>query len=167
MRRTLPRATLRVVLGAAVLVAGVIAIVAVRSRDSSPSALVRPSGIPAEVSTSLANLMALAPVPRQRAPGFTLTDQHGRRLGLGSFRVHPVVLEFMDPHCTDICPIVSQEFVDAYHDLGQRGPQVGAQRCRLIVGGGNALDGSNAGTTVAVGTPTKRWHRELLGRDAG
>ena len=29
-----------------------------------------------------------------------------------------VVLEFMDPHCVDICPIVSQEFVDAYHDLG-------------------------------------------------
>jgi cytochrome oxidase Cu insertion factor (SCO1/SenC/PrrC family) len=28
------------------------------------------------------------------------------------------VLEFMDPHCTDICPIVSQEFIDAYHDLG-------------------------------------------------
>jgi cytochrome oxidase Cu insertion factor (SCO1/SenC/PrrC family) len=24
----------------------------------------------------------------------------------------------MDPHCTDICPIVSQEFVDAYRDLG-------------------------------------------------
>jgi cytochrome oxidase Cu insertion factor (SCO1/SenC/PrrC family) len=31
-----------------------------------------------------------------------------------------VVLEFMDPHCTDICPIVSQEFVDAYRDLGAR-----------------------------------------------
>ena len=24
----------------------------------------------------------------------------------------------MDPHCTDICPIVSQEFVEAYHNLG-------------------------------------------------
>lgn len=29
-----------------------------------------------------------------------------------------VILEFMDTHCVDICPIVSQEFVDAYHDLG-------------------------------------------------
>jgi cytochrome oxidase Cu insertion factor (SCO1/SenC/PrrC family) len=29
-----------------------------------------------------------------------------------------VVLEFMDPHCTDICPIVAQEFIEAYHDLG-------------------------------------------------
>jgi cytochrome oxidase Cu insertion factor (SCO1/SenC/PrrC family) len=25
----------------------------------------------------------------------------------------------MDPHCTDICPLVSREFIDAYHDLGQ------------------------------------------------
>jgi cytochrome oxidase Cu insertion factor (SCO1/SenC/PrrC family) len=24
----------------------------------------------------------------------------------------------MDPHCVDICPLVSQEFVDAFHDLG-------------------------------------------------
>ena len=29
-----------------------------------------------------------------------------------------MVLDFMDPHCTDICPIVSQEFTDAYRDLG-------------------------------------------------
>ena len=35
-----------------------------------------------------------------------------------------VVLQFMDPHCTDICPLVSQEFVDAYHDLGARAGQV-------------------------------------------
>jgi cytochrome oxidase Cu insertion factor (SCO1/SenC/PrrC family) len=34
------------------------------------------------------------------------------------------VLEFMDPHCTDICPIVSQEFVDAYHKLGSQAGKV-------------------------------------------
>ena len=33
-------------------------------------------------------------------------------------RGHAVVLEFMDPHCTDVCPLVSAEFIDAYHDLG-------------------------------------------------
>jgi cytochrome oxidase Cu insertion factor (SCO1/SenC/PrrC family) len=26
----------------------------------------------------------------------------------------------MDLHCTDICPIVSQELIDAYHDFGPR-----------------------------------------------
>lgn len=89
------------------------------ARPARPAAqLARPSGIPASVSTSLANLMQLTPVPRAAAPGFTLTDQAGRTLPLSAFRGKVVVLEFMDPHCRDICPIVSQEFVDAYHELG-------------------------------------------------
>jgi cytochrome oxidase Cu insertion factor (SCO1/SenC/PrrC family) len=78
----------------------------------------RVSGIPASVSTSLANLMVLSPVPGIRAPGFTLTDQDGHTLSLAGLRGKVVVLQFMDPHCTDICPIVSAEFVKAFHDLG-------------------------------------------------
>ena len=62
--------------------------------------------------------MQLSALPRRPAPGFTLTDQDGRTVSLSSFRGKVVVLEFMDPHCTDICPIVSQEFVNAYHELG-------------------------------------------------
>ncbi len=79
----------------------------------------RPSGIPAGITDSQANLMELSPVPERPAPGFTLTDQDGRVLSLSAFRGKVVVLEFMDPHCTDICPIVSAEFGDAYHDLGR------------------------------------------------
>lgn len=94
-----------------------IAVIALRPHQSQPAAP-RVSGIPASVSTSLANLMALTPVPAQAAPGFTLTDQAGHTLSLASFKGHVVVLEFMDPRCTDICPIVSREFIDAYHDLG-------------------------------------------------
>jgi protein SCO1 len=86
-------------------------------RPSGPS-LARPSGIPANVPTSLINLMFLSPLPHPPAPGFTLTDQAGRTMALSALRGKVVVLEFMDPHCVDICPIVSQEFVDAYHDLG-------------------------------------------------
>jgi len=78
----------------------------------------RPSGIPASISTSLANEMLLTPLPHDPAPGFTLTDQAGKTMPLSALRGKVVVLEFMDPHCTDICPIVSQEFVDAYHKLG-------------------------------------------------
>jgi protein SCO1 len=89
--------------------------VAPRHHAAAP---LRPSGIPANISTSLANLMTLSPVPGIRAPGFTLTDQNGHTLSLASLRGKVVVLEFMDPHCTDICPIVSQEFVNAYHELG-------------------------------------------------
>jgi cytochrome oxidase Cu insertion factor (SCO1/SenC/PrrC family) len=109
-----------------ILVSGVIAIVlaslvavtilvATRQRSAT---LLRPSGIPPIVSTSLANLMQLSPLPHRPAPGFTLTDQNGRTMALSALRGKVVVLEFMDPHCVDICPIVSQEFVDAYHDLG-------------------------------------------------
>jgi cytochrome oxidase Cu insertion factor (SCO1/SenC/PrrC family) len=86
-----------------------------RARGVQPD---RPSGIPASVSDGQINLMGLAPVPGKAAPGFTLTDQDGRTLSLASLRGKVVVLEFMDPHCTDICPIVSAEYVDAYHDLG-------------------------------------------------
>ena len=87
-------------------------------RDHAASAQIRVSGIPASVSTSLANLMVLSPVSAYRAPGFTLTDQNGHTLSLSSLHGKVVVLQFMDPHCTDICPIVSAEFVKAYRDLG-------------------------------------------------
>jgi len=105
-------------LSLAVLLAATFAVWAVRHRDEAGDAAIRPSGIPADVSTTTADLMGLAPVPDRPAPGFALTDQRDRAVTLGALRGSVVVLEFMDPHCTDICPIVSQEFVDAYHDLG-------------------------------------------------
>jgi cytochrome oxidase Cu insertion factor (SCO1/SenC/PrrC family) len=100
------------------------AYVLTRQDNAVAGANLRPSGIPGNISTSLANLMQLSPVPGVRAPGFTLTDQRGHTMSLASLRGKVVVLEFMDPHCTDICPIVSQEFVDAYHKLGARAGQV-------------------------------------------
>jgi AhpC/TSA family len=107
------------VVAAGLVVAAAVAIVviALRPHQSQPTAP-RVSGIPASVPTSLGNLMSLTPVPGQAAPAFTLTDQAGRTLSLASLKGRVVVLEFMDPHCTDICPIVSKEFIDAYHDLG-------------------------------------------------
>jgi cytochrome oxidase Cu insertion factor (SCO1/SenC/PrrC family) len=108
------------VLCAAVLLAGLLTYFVVRHREQQDSlAGIRASGIPASVSTPLASLMGLSPVPARPAPAFTLTDQHGHSLSLASFRGRAVVLEFMDPHCVDICPIVSQEFIDAYRDLGR------------------------------------------------
>jgi cytochrome oxidase Cu insertion factor (SCO1/SenC/PrrC family) len=118
------RAYLSVVL-VLMLAVGLLSYLAVRHRQQDDQLLnARPSGIPASISTALANLMQLSPVPGKAAPGFTLTDQAGRTLSLASFRGHAVVLEFMDPHCTDICPIVSHEFTDAYHDLGAAASRV-------------------------------------------
>ena len=112
-----PRRLLIISMGILVVVAGVFAVVANVHREHT-NQLIRVTGIPSSVSTPLAGLMALSPVPAKPAPAFTLVDQHGRTLSLNSFRGRVVVLEFMDTHCTDICPIVSQEFIDAYHDLG-------------------------------------------------
>ena len=110
---------LLVTLTAAVVAAGVLAVLGARywnDRHSLDS--IRPQGIPANVTTQVANMMGLDALgSRPPAPGFTLTDQEGRTVSLRSFRGHPVVLNFMDPHCTDICPIVSQELVDAQHEL--------------------------------------------------
>jgi cytochrome oxidase Cu insertion factor (SCO1/SenC/PrrC family) len=105
-------------------VAAAVGYVLIRVRQHDEGLLIRPTGIPASVSTRTADMMQLSPVPTARAPAFTLADQAGRALSLESFRGKVVVLEFMDPHCTDICPIVSQEFIDAYRDLGSLAPRV-------------------------------------------
>jgi protein SCO1 len=111
------------VIAAGLAVAAAVAVTALRPHHTQPTAP-RVSGIPASVPTSLANLMGLTPVPERAAPGFSLTDQTGHSLSLASFKGHAVVLEFMDPHCTDICPIVSREFIDAYRDLGSAASRV-------------------------------------------
>lgn len=111
-----------------VLVLSVVAVALAVAHNRHPVASsnqdLRATGIPASVPTSLAQLMALSPVPTAPAPNFTLTDQNGRRVSLSSWRGKTVVLEFMDPYCVDICPIVSQELVDAYHDLGSQADHV-------------------------------------------
>jgi cytochrome oxidase Cu insertion factor (SCO1/SenC/PrrC family) len=110
---------------AVILVAGLVTVVAaVRRHDAAAVTGQRPSGIPASFSLPTINLMGLSPVPARAAPGFRLTDQNGRTLALSSLRGKVVVLNFMDPHCTDICPLVSQEFVDAQRDLGKAAGQV-------------------------------------------
>ena len=106
-----------------VVIAGFVAVAANNYRDqqNQPPRL---TGIPASVSSTIADLMALSPLPSKVAPDFTLLDQKGRSTSLSSLRGKAVVLEFMDPKCIDICPIVSQEFVDAYHNLGARASHV-------------------------------------------
>ncbi len=128
-RRSARRRRMWITLGlAAVLLVGVnayAAYVLVGERNAGAGGtLLRPSGIPGNISTRIANLMQLSPVPRVPAPGFRLTDQQGHTMTLASLRGKVVVLEFMDPHCVDICPIVSQEFIDAYHQLGAQASKV-------------------------------------------
>jgi cytochrome oxidase Cu insertion factor (SCO1/SenC/PrrC family) len=104
---------------AVIVAAAAVGVIAARQHQPAVPAAHRPSGIPASIPDQTINLMGLSPVPASAAPEFKLTDQDGRTLPLSGFRGKVVVLEFMDPHCTDICPLVSQEFLDAYHDLGR------------------------------------------------
>jgi cytochrome oxidase Cu insertion factor (SCO1/SenC/PrrC family) len=124
LRRFRPSPWYFALVSVALVLAGVFAYVGVERHNVTTYSSLRPSGIPANVSTSTAALMGLSPIPHSPAPAFTLTDQNGRTMSLSSFRNHAVVLEFMDPHCVDVCPIVSQEFVDAYHDLGKEAKHV-------------------------------------------
>lgn len=125
-----PSKVLLITLSAALVITGLSAYFSIENAthvakqpDSSASPL-RATGIPASVPTSLAYLMGLATLPTKTAPDFTLTDQHGHAVSLTGLRGRAVVLEFMDPNCVDICPIVSQEFIEAYHDLGSKASRV-------------------------------------------
>lgn len=111
-------------LGASLLLVTVALYGAFHVRQNQRVASIRPPGIPATVPTSLADLMQLSAAPELRAPDFRLTDQSGRAVSLASLRGRVVVLEFMDPHCTGICPNVPREFIDAYRDLGGEASRV-------------------------------------------
>lgn len=62
--------------------------------------------------------------PGRQAPNFTLTDESGKTVSMASLKGKVVVLQFMDPKCTDICPIVSQELVLADKYLGAKSADV-------------------------------------------
>jgi cytochrome oxidase Cu insertion factor (SCO1/SenC/PrrC family) len=52
------------------------------------------------------------------APGFVLRDQQGRLTSLAQFRGKVVVLTFIDPECTQLCPLTTQSMVEALKILG-------------------------------------------------
>jgi cytochrome oxidase Cu insertion factor (SCO1/SenC/PrrC family) len=53
----------------------------------------------------------LPPVGRDlaAAPNFSLDDQDGRKVTLQAYRGRTVLVTFMDPRCTGMCPIIGQE----------------------------------------------------------
>jgi cytochrome oxidase Cu insertion factor (SCO1/SenC/PrrC family) len=58
------------------------------------------------------------------APGFTLTDQFGKRVSLRSYRGKVVVLSFNDPECTTICPLTTTALLHAKALLGSAASHV-------------------------------------------
>ena len=58
-----------------------------------------------------------APLPGTPAPGFTLTDQSGRRVSLGHYRGQVVVLTFLYPGCGATCTVIAQQIRGALDEL--------------------------------------------------
>jgi cytochrome oxidase Cu insertion factor (SCO1/SenC/PrrC family) len=59
-----------------------------------------------------------------RAAAFNLTDQFGRPVSLASLHGKVVLMTFLDPVCTNDCPLIAQEFRQADQVLGGRAHQV-------------------------------------------
>ena len=53
----------------------------------------------------------------RRAPGFSLTDQHGRPVSLAALHGRPVLVTFIDPLCRNYCPIEAQRLNDVVNTM--------------------------------------------------
>ncbi len=54
------------------------------------------------------------------APDFRLTDQNGVAVALSDFRGKVVALAFLDPKCTDVCPLTALHFRRVQDALGNK-----------------------------------------------
>lgn len=64
------------------------------------------------------------PLGGEVAQDFRLTDQRGQTVGLADFRGKVVVLAFLAPECTDVCPLTAAEFMKANDALQRQAEQV-------------------------------------------
>jgi cytochrome oxidase Cu insertion factor (SCO1/SenC/PrrC family) len=117
------------VLGLALAVGvGIGAVIAVARSSSTPATPVADTQTPGIANPRLDPGAPLSAV----APGFTLTDQFGKRVSLHSLRGKVVVLSFNDPECTTMCPLTTTALLEAKKLLGPA-----ASRVELIGVGAN------------------------------
>jgi protein SCO1/2 len=62
--------------------------------------------------------------PPAPAYDFSLRDQDGRLVRLGTLRGKAVALTFLYTHCPDICPLVANKMHEAYSQLGDSASRV-------------------------------------------
>ena len=63
-------------------------------------------------------------VPHRAAVSFSLTDQNGRSVSMSSLRGKLIVLSFLDPVCTDDCPLIANQLAIANRKIGALARQV-------------------------------------------
>jgi cytochrome oxidase Cu insertion factor (SCO1/SenC/PrrC family) len=107
---------------------GVGAVIAIARSPTTPAAPLADTRTPAMTNRQLDPGARLSAV----APGFTLTDQFGKRVSLRSLRGKVVILSFNDPECTTICPLTTTALLHAKELLGPA-----ASRVELIGIGAN------------------------------
>ena len=89
------------------------------------------------------------PLNGEPAPDFRLVDQTGQARTLSDFRGKVLTLAFLDPACTDVCPLTAFHFQMVQRRLGERGEDAAFLAVNV-----------NARANVAVGT--QRWGMEGL-----
>lgn len=94
---------------------------------------------PADSAALAADNGSLVLLPPRPAPDFRLTDQNGRIVTQDSLRGQLTVLTFLDPVCSDDCPLIANQLAAANRALGELAGQV------QIV----AIDSNPVFTTVA------------------
>jgi cytochrome oxidase Cu insertion factor (SCO1/SenC/PrrC family) len=78
------------------------------------------------------------------APGFSLTDQHGRPISLASMRGAPLMVVFLDSKCRTLCPVVG-------HQLGAAERRL-SHPVRLV-----AISVDTGDTAASVRTAAREW----------
>jgi cytochrome oxidase Cu insertion factor (SCO1/SenC/PrrC family) len=85
--------------------------------SSAPSA-----SSPLAGQASASGFAGAALPPGIEAPGFALTDQHGRRVSLGGYRGRVTILAFLYSACGSSCVLIAQQIRGALDELAHPAP---------------------------------------------
>lgn len=91
------------------------------------------------------------------APDFRLTDQKGIPIALSDLRGKIVVLAFLDPRCTDVCPLTAQHFRQASAALGEDASRVAFLAVNVNPSANSVKDVADATTRWGIDT-LPSWH---------
>lgn len=91
------------------------------------------------------------------APNFQLTDQRGEPLALSDFRGQVVLLAFLDPNCTDICPLTASQFLGVSERLGTAAAEVSFLAVNVNPGANTVEEVAQASEKWRVGELAS-WH---------
>ena len=79
---------------------------------------------PADAQAAVADDGGVRALDGRAAPDFTLADQNGRAVSLASLRGNLVLLTFLDPVCSDNCPVIANQLAAADRAAGARSAHV-------------------------------------------